>query len=115
MTMDRLAAAAFALAVSFGAILSAVPAGAVTLYPITIETKGEPAYVVAYSPTNTAIRMTVSVPLNSIKSYALEAADYYEFKMTICGTTRTSRWNRSGTGVTLLISGCDGYSFTAHR
>jgi redox-regulated HSP33 family molecular chaperone len=115
MNMNRLAATALAVAVSLGAILSAVPARAATLYPIRIETKGQPAYIVAYAPTNTAIRMSVSVPANATKSYALEAADYYEFKMTICGKTHTSRWNRGGAGVTLLVSSCDSYSFTMQR
>ena len=113
--MNRLVASALAIAISLGAILSAVPAPAITLYPIKIETKGEPAYIVAYSPTNTAIRMTVSVLANTTKSYALETADYYEFKITVCGKTHTSRWNRGGIGVTLLISGCDAYSFTMQR
>jgi len=115
MDMHKLVAASLALAVSLGAILSAAPARAITLYPIKIETKADPATVVAYSPTNTAIRMSVGMLANTTKSYALEAADYYEFRITLCGKVHTSRWNRGGAGVTLLISGCDSYSFTMQR
>jgi hypothetical protein len=106
---------AFALAVASGILFSAVPVRAATQYPIKIETKGEAVSVTAYSPTNQAIRMTVTVPPNSTRSYALESADYYEFRLTICGKTHVSRWNRGGTGVTVLITGCDGYSFTMQR
>lgn len=115
MDMKKLAAATFAVAVALGAILSAGPARAITLYPIKIETKGEPASITAYSPTNTAIRMSVTVPANTIRSYALEAADFYEFRITLCKRSHSSRWNRGGAGVTLVIGGCDNYSFTVHR
>jgi len=112
--MNKLAVLALAVAVTCGAIASAVPARAITLYPIKIETK-EPVSITAFSPANTAIRMTVSMLANTTKSYALEAADYYEFRITVCGKTHTSRCNRGGTGVTLVIAGCDSYSFTMQR
>ena len=113
--MKKLLTALAALALSFGAIAIAVPAGAVAQYQITIETKGEAATVTAYSPQNQAIRMTVTVDKNSTKKYALEAASYYEFSMVICGQTRKSRWNYFGSGVVLAIDGCSSYSFSAQR
>jgi hypothetical protein len=113
--MNRSTALALAAAVSVGAFFSAVPTEAAGQYPIKIETKGEPVSITAYSPTNQAIRMTVYVRAQTTTSYALENADYYEFRMTICGKTHTSRWNRGGTGVTVSIHGCDSYSFTMQR
>ena len=113
--MNKLSSLALTAAVACGAIFSAVPSRAAGQYPIKIETKGEAASITAYSPTNQAIRMTVHVRADTTQSYALENADYYEFRMTICGKTHTSRWNRGGTGVTVSIHGCDSYSFTMQR
>jgi redox-regulated HSP33 family molecular chaperone len=113
--MHRLIASVLAAAVVLGAGLPAVPARAAGQYPIKIETKGEPASITAYAPADQAIRMTVYLPANTTKSYALENADHYEFRLTICGKTHTARWNRGGGGVIVSINGCSGYSFTMQR
>ncbi len=105
---------ALAAALLCGA-LSATPVRAAGQYSIKIETKAEAALIIAYAPQNQAIRMSVTVTRGSMRSYALENADYYEFRITLCGKTHTSRWNRGGSGVTLLISGCDSYGFTQQR
>jgi len=107
--------AASAAAVALAAGVAVAPVRAAGQYPITIETKGEAASVTAYAPTDQAIRMTVHVPAHTTRSYALENAAYYEFRMTVCGKTHTSRWNRGGAGVTVSIHGCDAYSFTMQR
>ncbi len=95
--------------------ISAAPSLAAGQYSIKIETKSEAASIIAYAPQNQTIRMSVTVPRESTRSYALENADNYEFRITVCGKTHTSRWNRGGSGVTLLISGCDSYGFTQQR
>ena len=113
--MKRLAILALAGVISCAALLPAVPSRASSLYPIVVEMKGEGATITVYSPTDRSIRMTFYVPANATKSYALENAAYYEFRMTICGKTHTSRWNRVGAGVTVTVHGCDGFSFTMRR
>jgi redox-regulated HSP33 family molecular chaperone len=113
--MNTFTSVTLAAAVACATLLSAAPSRAAGQYPIRIETKGEAASITGYSPTNQAIRMTVTVPANATRSYALENADYYEFRLTICGKTHTSRWNRGGTGVTIVIGGCDSYSFQMQR
>jgi hypothetical protein len=113
--MNKVLHALLAAAVFCGAVAYATPSRAAGQYPIAIETKGEAAVITAWAPEDMTIRMTVSVPKNSTKDYALANANYYEFSITVCGKTHKSRWNRGGTGVTLIVSGCDGYSFVMKR
>lgn len=104
-----------AIAVAAALVSSASQSSAAGQYAIKVETTTEAVGITAYAPANSAIRMTVHVPANSIRSYALESADYYEFRLTICGKTHTTRWNRGGTGVDVRIHGCDSVSFTMQR
>ena len=111
--MKILVATTLAVAFSLGAMLNAAPAQAAGQYPIKIEAK-DAVSVTAFSPTNQAIRMTISQQAGTTKSYALESTDRYEFRITVCGKTHTAYWNRGGTGVTIVI-GCDLTSFTMQR
>lgn len=111
----RPSAAALAITLSCAVLLTAAPSHAAGQYAIKIETKSEAAAVTAYAPANSAIRMTVHVPSHTTRAYALENADYYEFRLTVCGKAHTTRWNRGGAGVHVTIDGCDGISFTMQR
>ncbi|MDQ2992398.1 MAG: hypothetical protein M3R30_06210 [Candidatus Eremiobacteraeota bacterium] len=112
--MKKTITLALAAALLAGA-LSASPSRAAGQYPIKIETKAEAVSIIAYAPQNQAIRMSVWVPRESTRTYALENADYYEFRITLCGKTHTSRWNRGGTGVVVTIHGCDSYGLLQQR
>jgi hypothetical protein len=110
--VKRLAILALAVAVTCGAIASTVTGRASSLYPVVVQMKGEGATMTVFSPTNANIRATFFVPANSTKSVAMENAPVYEFRMTACGKTHISRWNRVGAGVNVTARACEGFSFS---
>ena len=109
--MNRLSILALAGAIACAALFSPTPGRSSSLYPIFLTMKGEGATVSVYSPTLAAIRITVYVPANATKSYAMENAPVYEFRTTSCGKTHVARWTRVGAGVNASLS-CTGFSFT---
>ena len=112
--MKKIIGPILATALLCAGLASAIPARAAN-YEVRLKTGMDPATITVTSSANPAAYLSEYLGKNSLKNASIAEATTYTVKITVCGKTHTSPWNKTGRGVEINVAGCDGYGFTQIR